>query len=293
MTAAIAPARSVSDLLDAGRTRLRGAGIATADLDARLLLSDALGLDAAGLLLGGGQAVPDDRRRLIEARLDRRLAGEPVHRILGHRPFYAHDFRLSPATLEPRPDTEILVDLCRRPIEACLARKGECLFADVGTGTGAIAVSLLALFPRARAIAIDICADALAIATLNAADAGVAGRLTPLLGDHLSAVDLSLDMVVSNPPYIPTGAIAGLSREVRGHDPLAALDGGSDGMCSYRAIAEQAPRLLPGGGEVALEIGAGQGRTVAAILAANGFTFVSAANDLAGIERALLFRRDA
>ncbi|GGE13144.1 release factor glutamine methyltransferase [Aureimonas endophytica] len=285
-----ATATTVDALLREARARLRAGGAPSPDLDARLFVSDALGLDAAGLILKGGETVPDAIRALVAARVARRLQSEPAHRILGRRAFYAHEFKLSPATLEPRPDTEILVDLCRPVIEAAIAETGVCRFVDVGTGSGAIAVSLLALYPEARAEAVDISAEALATAMENAAAAGVAARMVPLLGDHLAPVRGAVDLVVSNPPYIPSAEIATLAPEVREHDPRAALDGGPDGLRSYRALAAGARQVLGGRGHVAVEIGAGQGDDVVGLFAARGFAAVERARDLAGIERALLFR---
>lgn len=269
--------------------RLRETGTAEPDLDARLIVAEALGLDGAGLIRDGGRRVAAESRARVEALLARRAGGEPVHRILGHRAFYAHDFRLSADTLEPRPDTETLVELCREPIAECIRRKGRCTFADIGTGTGAIAVSLLALFPEAQAVATDIAPGALKMAEANAAAAGVSGRFRARHGDHLAALDGPVDLVASNPPYIPSGAIAGLARDVRLFDPRLALDGGPDGLASFRAIAGGAASVLEPGGAVAVEIGIGQEELVTAIFAARGFTLAQAAPDLSGTTRALLF----
>lgn len=213
-----------------------------------------------------------------------------MHRILGRRAFYAHDFALSAETLEPRPDTEVLVDLCRRPFAEIIARKGFCRFADVGTGTGAVAVSLLALFPCSTALAIDIAAGALLTARGNAESAGVAERFHPVAMDHLSAASASLDLVVSNPPYIRSADIAGLSREVRDFDPRLALDGGADGLRSYRAIARQCAGCLIAPGHAVVEIGCGQRDDVVALFADHGLVLAASAEDLGGVERALWFR---
>ncbi|KAB0677077.1 peptide chain release factor N(5)-glutamine methyltransferase [Aureimonas leprariae] len=281
---------SVADLLAAARLRFADGGVASPELDARLLVAEAFGVDAARLFLAKELPAAAAGRDRLAGFVARRLAGEPVHRILGRRAFYAHDFQLSPDTLEPRPDTEALVDLARAPITECIGHKGRCIVADIGTGTGAIAVSLLALFPEAEAVATDISAGALATAAANAGAAGVAARFRVRLGDHLLALDRPVDVIVSNPPYIPSGDIAALQREVREHDPLRALDGGPDGLRSYRAIANGGRDALLPGGAVAVEIGIGQERDVAAIFAEQGFALETSARDLGGTERALLFR---
>lgn len=283
------PAPTLGRLVAEARRRL--AGIETGDLDARLLVGDAAGLDAAGLILRSGDPAPVDLAALVEARLARRLAGEPTHRILGRRAFYAHDFALSPDTLEPRPDTEVLVELCRPAIERHIAARGACRFADFGTGTGAIAVSLLALYPQAHCLAIDVAPGALAMAAENARAAGVAARFRPVASDYGAAIDEPLDLIVSNPPYIPTGEIEGLSADVRRFDPVLALDGGPDGLDAYRRIAEDAARLLRAEGDVLVEIGQGQASDVTECFGRQGLGLAASARDLAGIERALGFRR--
>ena len=254
-------------------------------------MADALGLDAAGLVLEARRAVDEAAAVLVAARTARRAGGEPVHRILGRRAFYEHEFRLSPETLEPRPDTETLVDLCRDAFAEVIARQGSCRFADVGTGSGVIAVSLLALFPQATAVATDIAPGALATARDNARSAGVAERFHPVAMDHLSALAMPVDVVVSNPPYIRSAEIAELSPEVRDFDPRAALDGGADGLRSYHAIARQSAGCLAPDGHVLVEIGGGQRGDVAALFQGQGLVLAASAYDLRGVERALWFRR--
>lgn len=264
-----------------------------AELDSRLLLSFAFGLDAAGLILRGNDAASPDQKALLDRLVARRLAGEPVHRIIGRRAFYAHDFVLSPDTLEPRPDTEILVDLCRQPIERVLATRGTCLLVDVGTGSGAIAVSLLALYPELAVVALDLSPGAVLTARQNAEAAGVGGRFLGLVGDYLTALRGPIDIIVSNPPYIRSADILSLSREVRAHDPMRALDGGADGLDAYRAIAEQAAALLAPDGDALMEIGQGQASDVCQIFERSGLDLAASADDLSGIVRALWFRRHA
>ncbi|NDV88679.1 peptide chain release factor N(5)-glutamine methyltransferase [Aurantimonas aggregata] len=277
-------------LLQPAAARLRAGGAVTPDLDARLLLAEAAGMPASAMHRHALLAASPDLPARFAAFLERRLAGEPVHRIIGRRAFYDHEFLLSPDTLEPRPDTEILVDEASEAVAASIAVTGQCVFADIGTGTGAIAVSLLALHEAATALATDISEAALVTARQNAEAAGVARRMLPVRMDYLAGLAGPLDLLVSNPPYIPHHDIASLAREVRDHDPLRALDGGADGLVAYRSIAEFAAAVVRVGGEVIVEIGIGQGPSIEEIFRDKGFVFVRTAKDLGGKDRVLRFR---
>lgn len=282
---------SLGQLYREVRRKLRAAGTETPDLDARILVCDAVNIKPAALLLRGGDAVPAAALETIEAQVVRRIAGEPVHRIIGRRAFYEHEFLLSAETLEPRPDTEALVELAAGAVRDVVARRGACLFADVGTGTGAIAVSLLALVAEARALAIDISVGALITARKNAAIAGVADRFHALAADTLTAVVGPLELVVSNPPYIRSTDIDSLPASVRDYDPRIALDGGPDGMDFYRALARQSANVLTKEGSVLVEIGFGQELEVVEIFAGEGFGFERSKKDFGGVVRGLWFRR--
>ena len=284
-----AAAATVGAMLAAARRRIAASGSGTPDLDARLLLAEATGAAAAEVHSGSGRGVDGEAERRFRGFVQRRELGEPVHRIIGRRAFYDHEFLLSPETLEPRPDTELLVDAARAFMAPVVAERGACRFVDVGTGTGAIAVSLLALFPAAEAIATDISEGALATARANAAAAGVDARLRTLRTDYLAGIAGPLDLVVSNPPYVRHRDISGLSREVREHDPVAALDGGPDGLDAYRAIARQVGAVIATKGNVLVEIGAGQDRDVEEIFAGSGLRLVTRLKDLGGIVRVLGF----
>ncbi|MBB3952037.1 release factor glutamine methyltransferase [Aureimonas jatrophae] len=282
---------TLAEALRGARARLREAGLPEADLDARLLLGWACELDATGLFLRERDVIEPAAAARLEAALARRAAGEPAHRIIGRRAFFDHEFELSRETLEPRPDTETLVHLASRALSE---RPVAPRFADVGTGTGVLAVSLLALHPGAFCVATDLSEGALATARHNARAARVADRFLALRADFLTCfAPMSLDFVVSNPPYIPTGDLPSLSREVREHDPLLALDGGLDGLAAYRAIIGEAARVLTPSGDILVEIGIGQAEDVAAIGQSHGFGLVAAEADLGGIVRALRLSRTA
>ena len=285
--------RTLGGLVAELRGALAAAGKSEAALDARLIVEHAASVSRTDLLLDPGRAVTDEAAAAALAMLERRLAGEPVHRILGHREFYGLRLALSPGTLEPRPDTEALVDLALPFARAAADAHGQCRILDLGTGTGAVALALLAAEPRATALATDISADALATAAANADMTGNAQRMRTLCSRWYDAIEGRFHIIVSNPPYIASGEIAALAPEVRVHDPLAALDGGADGLDAYRAIAEGAAGHLEPGGIVAVEIGIGQAQAVEEIFAGRGFALLGGADDLGGVRRALGFgRRD-
>lgn len=280
---------TVADLLGRGEAVLAGAAIAQPRLDARLLLQHALGTDHAGLIARLGEGVEEPVAGRFEALIVRRASGEPVSRIRGEREFYGLPFKISPAVLDPRPETELLVD---RVLADHGDRKAPWRFADIGTGSGAIALALLANLPAATCVALDISAQALEVALENAANLGLAARFSPLPSDYLSNASGEFHFIVSNPPYIPANEIGGLSREVREHDPLAALSGGGDGLDAYRAILTQAAGHLLPGGRLYLELGAGQSGQVARLARENHWVVCGVYHDLAAIERVMVLQRD-
>lgn len=262
---------------------LREAGIESAGLDARLLLEGALAtrdLDPDHTLDAAAAAAFDGFLR-------RRLAREPVWRILGEREFWGLTFRLSPATLEPRPDSETIVEAALVQLEG---RRDEALaLLDLGTGTGCLLLALLSELPRARGLGIDLSDEACRTAAGNAALNGLENRVAFRQGNWTEGLVGPFDLIVSNPPYIPLAEIATLSVEVREHDPILALDGGADGLGPYRLFASSLPPLLAPGGVIVLEIGAGQGPDVVALMQAGGLEFRGSRYDLGGHERALIF----
>lgn len=222
----------------------------------------------------------------LEGFATRRLAGEPVARILGEQGFFGLRFGLNAATLVPRPETERLVEF---GLEALAPHEAPRIL-DLGTGSGCIAVSLLAHHRGARATGIDLSPEAIDMAARNAGFHGVGSRLTLLTGDWFEPLPVSsrFDLVVSNPPYVVREVIAGLQPEVRGFDPALALDGGADGLEAYRRIAERAGAFLSPGGLLLLEIGHDQGEAVPALLAAHGYGSIRVETDLSGLDRVVL-----
>ncbi|MEM5492803.1 peptide chain release factor N(5)-glutamine methyltransferase [Hoeflea sp. AS16] len=272
------------------RTAFRSEGLETADLDARLLTANLAGVEPHQLVTAGDTPLAEDVRNRLNQALHDRIEGMPVHRILGSREFYGLSLGLSPATLEPRPDTETLIDAVLPLVRERVAAKGSCSIADLGIGTGAIGLALLATCPEARCLGVDVSAEAVEAALKNADALGLGDRYEAVQGDWLSDLDVQFDLIVSNPPYIPTSDLASLSREVTEYDPVLALDGGADGLDAYRAIASQAGHRLEAGGYLALEIGIGQRHSVAALAVAHGFAEVGTFRDLGGVERVLLFK---
>jgi release factor glutamine methyltransferase len=289
MAADLTAAETLAALHLRARKQLSEAGMPTPDLDARLLVEWASGTTRLDALSAPERIIAGEAVAALDAALQRRIAGEPVHRIMGERSFYGLGFKLSPETLEPRPDTETLVDLVLPFLEKRIADNGVADVIDMGTGTGAIALALLSQLDRLRAVGVDIAAGALATARENARMAGVSRRFAALKSDWFAEVTGRYDLIVSNPPYIPRGEIERLDREVREHDPILALDGGLDGLDFYRTLAREGEERLYKGGAVGVEIGAGQRADVVDIFAGHGFRLIKVLKDIGGHDRALLF----
>jgi release factor glutamine methyltransferase len=285
-------AETLDSLLAESRDRLKAAGIAGAALDARHLVSGLLGLSLAELMTRGGDPVNDADAARIRAAVARRAAREPVYRILGEREFFGLTLKLSKETLEPRPDTETLVDCLIPHARRVVAQKGSCRIIDLGTGTGAICLALLASVLDAHGLGTDISDNTLATARENAERNGLAERFETLRSNWFEAVEGRFDIIVSNPPYIRSNVVGELEPEVRFHDPAAALDGGDDGLDAYRAIALHAGRHLEADGVIGLEIGFDQKQAVTALFEAQGFRLLGSAKDLGGNDRVLVFERD-
>jgi release factor glutamine methyltransferase len=277
-------------LLREARARLAMAGVDDPALDARLIVEHFSGTTRT-------QAIADPERRIdgtvitaIDAALTRRAGGEPVHRILGYREFYGLRLSLSPETLEPRPDTETLVEAVLPFVKAMAAREGACRILDLGTGTGAIALALLSAVPAATATGVDISAGALATAARNAGQLGFGSRFTTVQSDWFEKVSGRYHVIAANPPYIPLRDIGNLQDEVRDFDPHLALDGGVDGLNPYRIIAAEAARFLEAESRIAVEIGHTQRNEVTDIFKAAGYALAAALRDLGGNDRVLVFQ---
>jgi release factor glutamine methyltransferase len=274
---------TVSVLLLATRKKFAHAGLEPAGIDARSLMQAATGLSHEQIVAEPDFRLSAEAIAKFSALVQRRLAEEPISRILGRREFYGREFQVSPAVLDPRGDTEALIEL----VLSLPMKQGRLL--DMGTGSGAIVVTLLAELPNFTGLAVDVSLDALHVAKLNALSNGVSERLHFHHGSWFEKLSDQFDLIVSNPPYICHGDIAGLGREVKDYDPHLALDGGADGLFAYRVIAGGAARFLTAGGRVVVEIGAGQGPEVKDIFAASHFSFVAQKIDLGGHLRAIVF----
>ena len=293
--AAVAEADDANKLTVAGARRaltaqFGAAGIETPELDARLLVGHALSLDHAGLAAAPARGLGAAEKAAIAALARRRLAREPTARIIGIKEFWSLELRIDAATLVPRPETEMLVTAALAAIEARGARTQKLRIADLGTGSGAILLALLSELQNAFGVGTDVSPRALAVAGDNARRAGLAGAGFAAC-DLAAALRGPFDVIVSNPPYIATGDIAGLPPEVRLYDPHGALDGGPDGLDFYRAIAASAPALLAPDGIVIVELGAGQAAPVVALFAGAGLAPSPPQPDLNGVPRALVARK--
>ncbi len=262
---------STRQTVQAAARALREGGIETPELDARLLLCHATGLSHADYIAKGGDALlPLEVAARFAASIDRRFRGEPVSRILGRREFYGRPFRIDAHTLDPRPDTETLVEAALQVIDREGWRERPLRLLDLGTGSGCILITLLAELPMAVGVGVDLSLPALALARDNARALGVARRASFVASDWLDAVSSSFDLVVANPPYIATADIGGLAREVAAYDPLHALDGGPDGLDAYRRILPRLRQLLQKGAIVLFETGADQAEAVQGLLGEAG-----------------------
>ncbi|MEM6678038.1 MAG: peptide chain release factor N(5)-glutamine methyltransferase [Pseudomonadota bacterium] len=270
--------------------RLSAAGVPGPGRDARLLLRHVTGLDAAALLRDDAACLTAEEAVRLEAATQARAARRPLAQITGTRAFMGRAFTVTSDTLDPRPETELLVD-------CALQGPAPARFADLGTGTGCILVSLLAQWPTAEGIGTDLSAEALAVAEANAVRHGVADRALFLRTSWCDGLSAGLDLIVSNPPYIAAEEHARLEPEVRAYEPRGALvpdpDPGRDGLGAYRAIAAAAvaPRCLRPGGRLILEIGATQSAAVSAILAEAGFDQILCHRDLEGRDRVITAQR--
>ncbi len=266
--------------------KFRECGIESADVDARILVGHALGLDHAALAATASRPLNAAEQNAVATLARRRLAREPVARIVGTKEFWSLTLRVGAATLVPRPETETLIEAALDFIDRRGARSRPLCIADLGTGNGAILLALLSELPAACGIGTDVSAAALAVARHNAERLGLSGARF-VACNMAAALRGPFDLIVSNPPYVASAEIAGLAPEVRDFDPRAALDGGTDGLTFYRALAAAAPALLAPGGALIAELGAGQAQSVATLFAGAGLAPATPRHDLSGVPRAL------
>ena len=259
-------------------------GNKSARLDAELLLSEALGLDRIKLIIEAERPLADEELGRYRALIKRRRASEPIAYILGRREFFALPFRVDRRVLIPRPDTEVLVETA---LNGTRERHLYGRMLDLCTGSGCVAVAFAKDRPTWRVTAVDLSPEAAALARENARRAGVVHNVSVLEGDLFAPLPeaAQFELITANPPYIPSGDIAGLDVDVRDFEPHLALDGGEDGLTIVRRLLQEAPPYLVPGGLIALEVGFDQAPAVAALFEATGFVDVARAKDLAGIER--------
>jgi release factor glutamine methyltransferase len=250
--------------------------------EAALLVTSVCAIGMAALVASPDAPLGEASARLAAA-AKRRFAGEPLSRILGRRHFWSLEFAISPDVLDPRSDTETIVEAA---LAAFAGRRAEPLrLLDLGVGAGALLCALLCELPAARGIGVDVSERAAAVARANVEALGLGGRAEIRVGDWAAGLSVPFDLIVANPPYVRSGDIAFLEREARVHDPRLALDGGADGLAAYRALAPQIARLLAPAGRFFVEVGAGQAAEVISIARAAGLGDLATHRDLAGVER--------
>jgi len=267
--------------------KFRAVGIDSPELDARILVGHALSLDHAALAASGARGLSAAEQSAIAALARRRLAHEPVARIVGSKQFWSLDLHIDAATLVPRPETETIVTAALAAVAAGGSRNRALRIADLGTGSGAILLALLSELPNAFGIGTDVSPRALTVARDNARRLGLTGAAFAAC-DMAAALRAPFDLIVSNPPYVASGDLATLPPDVRLFDPRLALDGGTDGLGFYRTIAATARTSLAPGGIVVVEFGAGQAEPVAALFVAAGLAPAPAEPDFNGVPRALV-----
>jgi release factor glutamine methyltransferase len=265
---------------------LKAVGVVTAPLDARVMMRHVLGLRFEDALVDPARRLTVEEERRFNALLDRRRAREPLSHILGRKEFWSLSFLVGPDVLDPRPDSETLIETILARLQSREVGQGEGLsILDLGTGSGCLLLALLHEFPRAGGLGVDISGAALSIARRNATRLGLGARAHFIESDWANAVVGKFDVIVANPPYIPSGDIAALAPEIRDHEPHLALDGGPDGLDPYRRIMPRLAGLCRARALIAFEVGEGQADDVGKLLSEKGFSDVSIHLDLARAAR--------
>lgn len=280
--------QSVDQAMIATIRQLRDAGIDNPRLDARLLIQEAAGMEAEDVARAPDQILADDSIVKLREVVLRRKKREPISRIVGRREFWSLPFAITSDVLDPRPDSETLIDAL---LDAESEKSSALTIADLGTGSGCLLCAALNEFPNARGVGIDKSREAIKVARRNSHALGLKGRAHFLQGQWSNAVAAqSLDVILTNPPYIPSSQIAGLEPEVSEFDPRLALDGGRDGLDAYRAIAREIGRIVKPGGVALIEIGAGQAKEAKSLFENERVLHSEEIPDLSGQVRCLKFR---
>ena len=273
------------EVLSGATSMLSEVGIKDALTDGRILASAAFGLSREDMLRDPYVVLTTERVSIFWEMIAQRRSREPVSRILGKREFRSLEFQVVEGTLDPRPDSEIIVEAA---LEVANKMPDDLRILDIGTGTGCLLLATLAELHGAYGVGTDIDMDAITCAGRNASALGLSGRVEFLHTSWIARVKPPFDIVLSNPPYIPSRDIPGLEPEVKEYDPLIALDGGADGLDAYRALSGCIGTVLSSTGTVIVEVGAWQASQVAEIFTGAGYRLVGSRRDLAGHERALI-----
>jgi release factor glutamine methyltransferase len=284
-----AQGRTLGQLIRQGERLLQGRSIDSPSLSVQLLCAHALGTSRLSVLIERDRRLPDDQWNAIWGLVSRRAAGEPVAYITGKKEFFGLDYLVGPGVLVPRPETEHLVEL----VETCMPKDKAFTFADLGTGSGILAIATALHRPMSRGVGVDLSLDALRIAQANARRHGVLSRVSFVRGDFCSVLGTgSVDLLLANPPYLSSDELARVDKEVSGYEPHAALCAGPTGFECIQAIALQSPRVLRRGGLLAMEIGSRQGADALAVLEeGRQFADIECRVDLAGRDRVITARR--
>lgn len=288
MAATVREVDTLGTVQTEGRRRLHAAAIPNATLDARVLLSHLLDLDRAQLFNREAEPAPSDLITAYDDLITRRIARVPVSRLMGRREFWSLEFEITADTLDPRPDSETLIEAL---LAALLDQTAALSILDLGTGSGCLLLAALSEYPNAAGLGIDLNQGATTTAARNAERLGLSDRSTFQTGNWTDGLSGRFDVVLCNPPYITSDALAGLAPEVIEYDPVGALDGGPDGLRDYRRVIATLPSILADDGLALIELGQGQRAEVTALAEAAMLSMVTCRADLAGIERCLVLTR--
>jgi len=277
--------KTIKTLLTNIKEQFTAQGIENPVLDARLVMQEVLNITHEEILLNNNRVITANESKALSILVSRRLKREPISRILGKRAFWKHEFKLSDKTLDPRPDSETII----QSVISSFNKNDELNILDLGTGTGCLLLSILNEFPNSKGVGVDISSGAIDIAKENAKEIGISKKVNFIDSDWKNMeLNNSFNVIISNPPYIENSEIESLEPEVKNFDPYLALAGGNDGLDSYKEIIKILPKLLKKDGKIFFEIGYNQEVPVKEMLAHNGFSVIEVTQDLAGISRCIV-----